>query len=112
MKISRIVGAFAAALVAALVVSAAEKAKEVTLSGMGQCAKCSLGKTKSCQNALVVKQDGKEEVYLLTKNAVSKNFHDEVCEAPKAIRVTGVVKDNTGEKEIVASKIEVEKAAG
>jgi hypothetical protein len=112
MKITRLVSLVIVALVAAFVVRAAEKEKEVTLTGMGQCAKCSLGKTESCQNAIVVKEGGKDVVYLLAQNDVSKKFHDEVCEAAKAIKVTGVVKDTKGQKEIVASKIELAKAAG
>jgi hypothetical protein len=109
MKISRFVSLLVAALAAVVVAIAAEKEKEVTLTGMGQCAKCSLGKTESCQNALVVKQDGKEQVYLLAQNDVSKKFHDEVCESVKAIKVTGVVKETKGQKEITASKIELVK---
>jgi hypothetical protein len=113
MKTSRLVSLFVAAAFAAVAAFAAEKEKEVTLTGMGQCAKCSLSKTASCQNAIVVKQDGKDVTYLLTENDVSKKFHDEICEAAKEIRVVGVVKDTKGEKEIVASKIElVKKAAG
>jgi hypothetical protein len=113
MKTSRLVSLFVAVAFTAVAAFAAEKEKEVTLTGMGQCAKCSLNKTESCQNAIVVKQDGKEVVYLLTENDVSKKFHDEVCDSPKAIRVVGTVKETKGQKEIVASKIElVPKAAG
>jgi hypothetical protein len=111
MKITRFIGLLIVALVAAIVVRAAEKEKEVTLTGMGQCAKCSLGKTAECQNAIVVKQDGKEIVYLLAENEVSKKFHDEICDAAKEIKVTGLVKEAKGQKEIVASKIELVKGA-
>jgi len=107
MKIARLVSLLIVAFVAAVVVRSAEKEKEVTLTGAGQCAKCSLGKTESCQNAVVVKQDGKETTYLIADNEVSKKFHDELCDAVKQIKVTGVVKDNKGQKEIVASKIEL-----
>lgn len=106
MKSSRLAGLFAGiALVSA--VFAAEK--EVTLTGMGQCAKCSLMLTSDCQNALVVKNAGKDEVYLLTENDVSKKFHDNVCTGAAEIKVTGVVKDVAGKKEITASKIELAK---
>jgi hypothetical protein len=100
-------------IVASLVVTAATFAaekKEVTLTGMGQCAKCSLGKTDSCQTAVVVKQNGKDETYLLTDNEVSKKFHDNVCDAVKEVKVTGVVKEVKGQKEITASKIELVKS--
>jgi hypothetical protein len=83
---------------------------EVTLSGTGTCAKCGLGKTDKCQNALVVKHDGKEETYLLVQNDVSKKFHKTVCEEEKPITVTGTVKEVNGQKEITASKIELSKS--
>lgn len=104
MKTKFITGLFAAALIAASSAFAAEK--EVTLTGAGQCAKCSLGKTSSCQNAIVVKKDGKEEVYLMAANAVSKAFHEGICSDVKSIKVTGVVKEVDGQKEITPSKIE------
>ncbi len=104
MKTKFITGLFAAALLAASSAFAAEK--EVTLTGAGQCAKCSLGKTTSCQNAIVVKKDGKEETYFLADNPVSKAFHDNICSEVKSIKVTGVVKEVKGQKEITPSKIE------
>jgi hypothetical protein len=104
MKTKTIVSLFAAALFTAVTAFAADK--EVTLTGAGQCAKCSLSMTKSCQNALVVKKDGKEETYLLTHNAVSKAFHDGICTDVKQIKVTGVVKVTDGQKEITPTKIE------
>lgn len=107
MKKIAFVGLLAATFLSASVALAAEK--EVTLVGAGQCAKCSLGQTKECQTALVVKQDGKEQVYLLAKNDVSDKFHDEVCSDTKQISVTGVVKEVEGKKEITASHIELVK---
>jgi hypothetical protein len=112
MKKSFLVSMFAAAFLAASAVFAADSAtpaKEVTLVGSGQCAKCSLGKTDECQNAIVVKQDGKEEVYLLTANDVSEKFHKKICKQAKDIKVTGVVKEVDGKKEITPSKIELVK---
>jgi hypothetical protein len=91
MKTSRLVSLFVAAAFAAVAAFAAEKEKEVTFTGTGQCAKCSLGKTESCQNAIVVKQDGKDVTYLIAENDVSKKFHDQICEAAKEVRVVGVV---------------------
>lgn len=107
MKISAIASLFAVALFFAASAFAADR--EVTLVGAGQCAKCSLGLVKSCQTAVVVTQDGKEQVYLLTDNDVSKKFHDAVCTDTKQIKVTGVVKDTDGKKEITASSIELVK---
>ena len=104
MKLKALSLLFSGLMLTAAVAFAADK--EVTLSGAGQCAKCSLGITKSCQNALVVKQDGKETVYLLAENDVSKKFNDELCSDTKALKVTGIVSEKDGQKIITASKIE------
>src|ERR1051326_4779908 len=81
----------------ALPVSAAES-KNVTLTGEGKCAKCSLKETDKCQNALQVQENGKTVTYYLDQNKVSKVFHDTICEAPKKITVTGKVKEENGKK--------------
>ena len=108
MKKFALVSLFAASLFAVSALFAADK--EVTLVGAGQCAKCSLGIASACQNALVMKVDGKDQVYLLAKNDVSEKFHDQVCTDTKQIKVTGVVKDVDGKKEITASRIELVKS--
>ena len=51
----------------------------VTLNGVGLCAKCALGETETCQNAIRLSEAGKDVVYLLTANDVSKAFHKNVC---------------------------------
>ena len=80
--------------------------KEVTLKGEGKCAKCALGETKTCQNVVVVKEGDKSITYYIDQNDVSKAFHKQVCTDPKAITVTGTVKEEGGKKLLVASKIE------
>ena len=110
MKTNPIAAIASLAAAALLMTSAAFAAdKEVTLTGVGQCAKCELGKTSACQSALVVKQNGKEDLFLLVDNEVSKKFHDNICTGTAEITVTGVVKESAGKKEIVASKIELAK---
>jgi hypothetical protein len=102
---------FTVSMFAASAAFAADKpAKEVTLTGMGQCAKCSLGVTKECQTAVVVTKGGKDETYLLTDNDVAKKFHDNVCESVKPVKVTGKVSEVDGKKQITASKIELVKS--
>ncbi|HVS53361.1 MAG TPA: DUF6370 family protein [Opitutaceae bacterium] len=108
MKILRSLGLLTALLFVSSAVFAADK--EVTLVGTGVCAKCSLHKTGECQNAVVVKQNGKDEVYLLTANTVSDDFHDNLCKGDKPVKVTGVVKETKDGKEITASKIELVKS--
>lgn len=83
--------------------------KEVTLSGEGKCAKCSLKETKSCQNVIQVTKDGKTETYYLVQNDVSKKFHENVCQESKKVKATGTVKTVDGKKELTVSKIEVDK---
>ena len=108
MKTTSLVSLLALGLFGASLVWAAEPAP-VTLVGQGQCAKCSLGKSDTCQNVVVVTKDGKEEVYWLTQNPLSEKFHDNVCTAPKEIKVVGVVKETAGKKEITATSIELVK---
>lgn len=80
--------------------------KEVTVTGDGQCAKCSLKETKKCQNAIKT-ADGK--TYYLADNKVSKDFHDEVCKETKKVTATGTVKEKDGKLELTANKIELAK---
>ncbi len=93
----------------ALPVSAADKSKEITLTGEGKCAKCSLKEAAKCQNALQVQENGKTVTYYLEQNKVSKDFHDTICENPQKITVTGKVKDENGKKVLTASKIALAK---
>lgn len=82
-------------------------AAEVTITGEGQCAKCSLKETPKCQNAIVVEEGGKKTTYYLAQNKVSKAFHKNVCQDVKKVKATGEVKEEDGKKVLTASKIEV-----
>jgi Family of unknown function (DUF6370) len=81
--------------------------EEVTITGEGQCAKCSLQETKTCQNTIVTEKDGQTVTYYLTQNPVSKKFHPQICKVPKQVKATGEVKEEKGKKMLNASKIEV-----
>ena len=61
-----------------------EAAKEVTLTGTQQCAKCSLKEegAKSCQDVLTVNDGTAETKYYLVKNDAMKGKH--VCTGKKA----------------------------
>lgn len=87
-----------------LVVRAAE---EKTVKGEGQCAKCSLGETKQCQNAIVTDEGGKKVTYYLAPNPVSKKFHSNICKEKKTVTATGEVEEKDGKMVMTASKIEV-----
>jgi hypothetical protein len=82
-------------------------AAEVTITGEGQCAKCSLKETPKCQNAIVVTEGDKKTTYYLVQNDVSKKFHSNVCQEVKKVKATGEVKEEDGKKMLTASKIEV-----
>lgn len=95
--------------IAALTLTAVAAEKEApkgakTFEGKMVCAKCTLGETDACQNALVVKVDGKDVVYLLDDK---KANHKKVCPAGSevAVKVTGKVVDKGGKKWITMPKI-------
>jgi len=83
--------------------------KEVTVTGEGKCAKCSLKKADKCQNVIETKVDGKKVTYWLAKNEVSNNFHDNICKETKKVTATGTVKEEDGKKVLTASKIDLAK---
>jgi hypothetical protein len=82
-------------------------AEEKTIKGEGQCAKCSLKETKTCQNAVIVEDGGKKTTYYLAANAVSKKFHSNLCQGKKTVKATGEVKEEDGKQVLTVSKIEL-----
>ena len=96
-------------MVAAFLVPAAALASEVTITGKGTCAKCGLHEADECQTVIQTKEDGKTVTYYLTDNAMSKDFHDNVCKKPKQVTATGEVTEKDGKKMLTVSKIEVVK---
>lgn len=111
MKKTALLIAITGMLLAALAAPAraAEKPKEVTLTGEGKCAKCALNETKECQTVVQLKEGDKTITYYLTPNKTSKDFHKNVCEETKKITVTGKVQEKEGKKMLTASKIELTK---
>ena len=80
--------------------------KEVTLSGMLGCGKCSFHQAKACENVLKVKTaDGKEDSYLLADNDVSKANHEKVCGPASPATVTGVVSKKGPRRVLTATAI-------
>jgi len=90
--------------VLSLVVFAAEVK---TIEGEGQCAKCALSETKSCQNAVKVEEGGKTVTYYLKHEGESKKFHSNLCKATKKVKATGDVQDEDGKKVMTVTKIEL-----
>jgi hypothetical protein len=85
--------------------------KEVKIEGDGVCRKCALKDSKTCQNVVIVKEDGKEVKYYLAPNAVSKKYHGAsgICsastDAPVKTKVVGTVKEEDGKKIITATEV-------
>jgi hypothetical protein len=96
------------AAVAAIALSAstlrADSGKEVTLKGEGKCLKCSLHKSDTCQNVVVVKKGEKETTYFLVGD-VSKAFHKNLCSGPADVSVTGVCEKKGDKLEVTVAKI-------
>jgi hypothetical protein len=95
-------------------VKADDKDKKVTISGEGLCAKCALGETKTCQNAVIVTKDGKKETYYLVHEGISKKSHGSMgfCRAtkeePVKVKVTGTVEKKDDKLMMTAETIEKE----
>ena len=76
------------------------------------CAKCSLGKTDSCQAALKINRKNKagekvEKVFLLKNNDVAKAFHKNICSGDEVpVAITGKREGKGKNVTIAATKIE------
>ena len=81
--------------------------KDITITGSMVCGKCTLHETKSCQNVVQVKQDGKTVNYYLKQNDVSKEAHDPICGGgADLVTVTGTVVEKDGKEVMTPKKIE------
>jgi hypothetical protein len=83
---------------------------EVEIKGLGQCAKCSLKQTDSCQNAIVTTLDGKQVTFFLTKNKLSDAFHSKVCKAPAEVVAKGTVSEREGKQILTVTSIALAQA--
>jgi hypothetical protein len=92
--------------------AAAPKGKEVTLNGDLGCGKCNFKTTKECQNVLKVTDAGKDTLYYLAANSVSKENHSEVCSGTKPAMVKGVLSEEGKgahkKKVVTASEIKIQ----
>jgi hypothetical protein len=111
MKITTTLFALTGLLALALVTPAfaADKAKEVTITGDGKCAKCVLHEGDKCRNAIQVDENGKTVTYYLADNKLSKEFHENICKESKKVTATGKVKEKDGKMVLTASKLELVK---
>src|SRR4051794_32529370 len=104
-----IITGLAAILLLALVSPAFAEDKTITITGQGTCGKCGLKETDKCQKVIQVDKKGKAVNYYLVENDVSKEFHDNLCKAPKKVTATGTVKKVGDKLELTASKLELVK---
>jgi hypothetical protein len=109
MKMNQIPAVAIIALTMALSPTAFAKGKDVTITGEGQCAKCALHESKSCQNTITVEEQGKKTTYYLVQNEVSKEFHHNICKSPAKVTATGKVKEAHGKMELTPTKIDLAK---
>jgi hypothetical protein len=109
MKNISFVIALATFLVTALAMPARAADKEVTVTGLGQCAKCALHEGDKCQTIIQAQEDGKTVTYYVAQNKLGKGFHENVCKEPKKVSATGTVKEVAGKKVLTATKLEVVK---
>ena len=90
---------------------ASDMSKETTITGSMVCGKCTLHLSKTCQNVVQVKKDGKTINYFLTQNGVSKAAHDPICSGgSEKVTVTGTVKDKDGKEILTPTRIHVIKS--
>jgi hypothetical protein len=78
-----------------------------TLTGEALCLKCELKQSRTCQNAIRVSVDGKDLIYALDQNKVSRSFHSKVCQSTVAVVAQGTIADINGKLEFTASEISV-----
>lgn len=105
-----IAGLAVAGLTVSLSSFAAEgKDKEITIKGEGQCAKCSLKQSDTCQNTLTLEKDGKKITYYFVKNDVAKAFHSNICTKTAKINAKGTAKEVDGKWQFTASEIKLDK---
>lgn len=83
-------------------------AEEVTLDGKVCCAKCELGKEKSCATVVVVKEKDKEVLYYFDKDS-NKKFHKDYCQGSTEAKVVGKVTEKDGKKILAVEKIDAKK---
>ena len=80
---------------------------EKTIIGVGMCNKCVNHVGTECQTIIQSKEDGKTVTYYLVNNAVSKDFHKNVCTTKEQVKATGTVTELNGKQMLTASKLEL-----
>ena len=104
------VACMAGLLLFAFTSAARAEDKEMTITGEGKCAKCSLKESDKCQTVIVQGKGEKAKKYFVVQNDIAKEFHSNICHESKMVKAIGTVKkDADGKLEFTATKIEVVK---
>ena len=91
------------------VVADDKKDEKKTLEGTLVCTKCSLGETKACGHALIVKEGDKKVNYYLVDKGGKEPYHKNCCTEDVPAKVTGKVVEKDGKKTIEDPKVEIKK---
>ncbi|HSQ57451.1 MAG TPA: hypothetical protein VLM40_17140 [Gemmata sp.] len=87
-----------------------KKGEKKTLEGTLVCTKCSLSETKTCGNALIVKDGDKKVTYYLSDKGGKAPYHKSCCTKDvEGVKVTGTVTEKDGKKTIQEPKVELPK---
>ncbi len=105
-KLSAVAG-LAALVFAFNTTQALAKDKEVTLKGDAKCAMCQLHEGSACQTVIQTQKHGKTETYYVVENAVSKNFHEDVCHQTQKVVAKGTVHSVDGKQQLTLTKIQL-----
>lgn len=87
-----------------LALAQADDKKEETLKGTITCAKCDLGKSKTCHTVVKVK----DKLYWFDTNS-NKKYHKDTCKEAKEGTVTGTVSTKEGKSYVKVSKVDYDK---
>jgi hypothetical protein len=101
----RLLAALLATAFFAFVTTSLRAADDVTIHGQALCTKCELHETGKCGTAIRA-TDG--TLYYTDDNAIAKDFHKNICQAPSKVVATVNVKDKDGKKTITLTKIAAE----
>jgi hypothetical protein len=82
-------------------------ARLVSLHGEGICARCILHLTNKCQLTIRVREGEREELFLVSENAASRDLVPACCANPVPILAQGIVHTENGRLFLATTRLEV-----
>jgi hypothetical protein len=79
----------------------------VSVQGEGVCARCILHLTDKCQLTIRVREDEREELFLVNENATSRDLIPACCAKPVPILAQGSVHTENGRLFLATTRLEV-----